>query len=275
MKQYRYWFLGLVLAALTAWVVLVTQAGVAAARPDNSLTYEIKANNGLLMREVTGEVTAEINGVPAEPADSFVHDGNGVTPIQNGFVRVKVDPVANTGTIFAQWRDENGNWTFRQSAFAPPDHPSGLKIGPSAASTELIVGDPVTTNVYLHGDTTAGGPVLPTVFNLLATWGPAEVTLNGQPFENPYDGPAPLWVAHTMTTVGVRNDAGQVLTADGSGIFSPMNPGDGLVYDDEIEFHLVFHDAPGPQMTGNFPPPLSFFYHLTFQDVEVSIEGEK
>jgi len=274
MKQYRYWFLGLVLAGLTVWAALVIQTGVVAADPDRSLTYEVKANNGLLMREVTGEVTAELNGVPAEPVDSFVHDGNGVTEIKNGFVRVDIDPIANTGTIIAHWRDENGNWSFRQTAFAPPGHPTGLKIGPSAGTTELIVDDPVTTNVYLHGDTTAGGPVLPTVFNLLATWGPAEVKLNGQPFENPYDGPTPSWVAHTMTTVGVRDDDGQVLTADGSRIFSPMNPGDGLVYDDEIEFHLVFHDAPGPGTTGNFPPPLSFFYHLTFQDVEISIEGE-
>ena len=273
MKNYRYWFLGLLLAMLIASFGLAMQTSEAAARPDRSLTYDISARNGLLMREVTGEVTAELNGVPAEPVDSFVHDENGVTAIQNGFVQVDIDPVTNTGTIFARWRDENGNWTFRQSAFIPPNHPTGLKIGPSASSTELIVDDPVTTNVYLHGDTTAGGPVLPTVFNFLATWGPAEVTLNGQPFENPYDGPTPLWVAHTMTTVGVRNDDGQVLTADGSQIFNPMNPDDGLVYDDKIEFHLVFHEAPGPEATDNFPPPHDFFYHLTFQDVEISIEG--
>ena len=273
MKQFRYLFLTVLVTVITAAVVLVMQTGEASARPDRSLTYSINANNGLLMREVTGEVTVELNGVPAEPVDSFVHDGNGVTEIRNGFVQVNIDPVANTGTIFARWRDENGSWTFRQSAFAPPNHPTGLKIGPSASTTELIEDDPVTTNVYLHGDTTAGGPVLPTVFNLLATWGPAEVTLNGQPFDNPYDGPIPLWVAHTMTTVGVRDDDGQVLTADGSQIFNPMNPADGLVYDDEIEFHLVFHEAPGPEMTGNFPPPHAFFYHLTFQDVEISIEG--
>lgn len=274
MKKVRYWSLGLVMIVLTAWIAMAAFPSKAVAHSDRSLSYDIKANDGLLMREVTGEVTAELNGVPAEPVDSFVHDGEGVTEIRNGFVRVKIDPITNTGTIFARWRDENGRWTFNQSVFAPPNHPTGLKIGPSAGDTELIVGDPVTTNVYLHGDTTAGGPVLPTVFNLLATWGPAEVTLNGQPFENPYDGPTPSWVAHTMTTVGVRDDDGQVLTADGSQIFSPMNPGDGLVYDDEIEFHLVFHDAPGPGTTGSFPPPLSFFYHLTFQDVKISIKGE-
>lgn len=273
-KQYRYLSLGLLLAILTAGVVFIAQTGVVAADPDNGLSYEIKATDGYLMREVTGPVTKELNGVPAEPVDSFVLDGNGVTPIQNGFVRVDVDPVANTGTIFAQWRDDNGTWTFRQNAFVSPPHPTGLQVGPSAESTQLITDDPVTTNVYLHGDTTAGGPMLPVVFNLLTTWGPAEVTLNGQPFDNPYDGPTPAWLAHTMTTVGLRNEDEEVLTADGSSIFSPMNPGDGRVYDDEVEFHLVFHDAPGPEMTGNFPPPVSFFYHLTFRDVQISIKGE-
>jgi len=135
----------------------------------------------------------------------------------------------------------------------------------------LVVGDPVPVDVYLHGDTTAGGPVLPTLFNLLATWGPAEVTLNGKPFENPLDGPTPLWAAHTMTSVGARNSDGQVLKADGENIFNPADPADGSVDYDDLEFHLVFHDAPGP-MTDNFPPPLSFFYHLTFEDVKLSVK---
>jgi hypothetical protein len=73
-----------------------------------------------------------------------------------------------------------------------------------------------------------------------------------------------------MTTVGVRNEDGQVLATDGS-IFNPMKAANGVVYDDEVVFHLVFHEAPGP-MTDNVPPPHSFFYHVTFQDVKVAIK---
>ncbi len=268
MRRFRLPIMGLLLAALTILAATV------AADPDQALEYEIKAKDGRLIREVTGAVTDDILGVPAAPVDSFVWDGDGIVPI-NGSVKLEIDPVANTGSIVANWTDENGNWTLRQTAFAPPGHPTGLVVGSDGNSTELIEDDPVTTNVYLHGNTTAGGPVLPTVFNLLATWGPAEVTLNGQPFDNPYDGPSPLWAAHTMTTVGVRNDAGEVLTKDGS-IFNMMNLADranGVTYDDELEFHLVFHDAPGPEMTDNVPPPLSFFYHVTFQDVKIKIRG--
>lgn len=268
MRQYIYIASTLLLVALIAGVALL-QPPTITAQGGDQLAYEVVAGNARLNRLVTGEVTADVDGVPAEPVHSFVWDGEGSVPIE-GTATVEIDPVANTGEITAEWSDEHGDWTFSQTVFAPPPHATGLRIGPSASSTELVEDDPVTTNVYLHGDTTAGGPVLPTLFNFLATWGPAEVTLNGEPFENPFDGPAPLWVAHTMTTVGARNVDGTVRTVDG-GIFNPMAGANGDVDNDDLEFHIVFHDAPGPGMTANFPPPHSFFYHLTFEDVQLEI----
>jgi hypothetical protein len=223
-----------------------------------------------LNREVQGEATVWVNGVPAEPIDSFVWDGEGSTPIK-GYAFLRVDPIENQGVIYARWWDRNGAWTFKQTAFFAPDHPSGMRLDAGPGVTTLVEGDPAPVNVYLHGDTTAGGPVLPTLLNMLATWGPAEVTLNGEPFENPYDGPAPLWVAHTMTAAGARDEDGQVHTSDGEGIFNAANPADGYVDYDDVEFHLVFHDAPGPQAPNNFPPPFQFFYHLVFEDVQVRI----
>ena len=74
-----------------------------------------------------------------------------------------------------------------------------------------------------------------------------------------------------MTTVGAREDDGTVHTVDGE-IFNPMvNSANGAVDYTDMEFHLVFHDAPGPEMTDNFPPPFSFFYHLTFEDVRMTV----
>lgn len=234
------------------------------------LVYEIIASQPRLNRRVTGDVVAELDGVPAEPVDSFVWDGNGSVSVK-GKARVKIDPVANTGTIYAEWEDRNGKWTYSQERYAPPPHPTGLRLGASATTTDLELIDPVTTNVYLHGNTTAAGPVLPTVFNLLATWGPTVITHNGIVFDNPYDGPVPAWVGHTMTTVGVRNADGSVRTTSGS-IFNFSEAGNGAVDQNDLEFHLVFHDAPGPNLTDNLPSPLSFFYHLTFEKVKVEIK---
>jgi hypothetical protein len=264
-------------AASLLVVVLLTAASPQAGNEsstmesDTQLIYRVTARMPRVNREVLDEVTDEVQGVPAEPVDSFVWDGVGSEPTV-GHAVVDIDPVNNTGTIRANWIDEHGSWTFKQTGFFAPDHASGLKVGPGAGDTQLVNGDPIPLNVYLHGDTTAGGPVLPTIFNLMATWGLAEVTLNGELLENTYDGPTPNWVAHTMLTEGVRNEDGTVRTVDGE-IFNPLeDPTNGAVDPDDLEFHLVFHDAPGPGMTDNFPPPFAFFYHLTFEDVQVSIK---
>jgi hypothetical protein len=236
----------------------------------SSIMYEITASQPRLNRRVTGDVVAYVDGVPAEPIDSFVWDGVGSELIE-GEVTLKIDPVANTGTIDVEWTDRNGEWTYHQERFAPPSHPTGLRIGASAATTELELTDPVTTNVYIHGDTGAAAPVLPTVFNLMATWGPAQITHNGLAFDNPFDGPTPDWAGHTMTTLGVRGPDGSVRTTTG-GIYNFSEAANGAVDQNDLEFHLVFHDAPGPKLTGNLPPPLSFFYHLTFENVKVKIK---
>ena len=221
-------------------------------------------------RAVTGAVTGDIDGVPQVPVDSFVWDGTGSTLI-TAIATLNIDPVANTGSINVTWIDEHGVWTYVQNAYATPGHPTGTRIGPGVADTQNVgVGtDPVTTNVYLHGDTTSGGPVLPTVMNMLATWGPATVTLNGVTFVNPFDGPAPLWFGHTMVTVGVRGEDRVVRTVDGS-VYNAGLLDQGADDENDLEFHFVWHDAPNPT-SANFPPIFDFFYHLTFEDVSLRI----
>jgi hypothetical protein len=220
-----------------------------------------------------GPVSDSINGVPVAPVDSFDWSGTNIKKIQ-GKAKFEIDPVNNSGKINAEWTDEYGDWTYQQTMFAPPHHPTGVRMGASTASITTITGDPITTNVYLHGDTGAGGPVIPTLFNLLSTWGPSKVTLNGMAFDNPYDGPAPMWAGHTMLAEGVRDAGGAVHTESGD-IYAMHKNSEGLTYPNDLVFHLVFHDAPGPEMTANIPPPLSFFYHLTFTKVKLKIKHGK
>lgn len=268
--------LSVITAALLVALALVasslTPRGTAAAEPESQLTYEISAEDARLNRLVGDPITDWVQGIPAEPVHSFVWDGNGSIPLEGASAKVEIDPISNTGEIKAEWTDPDGReWTLTQTVFLPlPPHPTGLRAV-SLSETAFVEDDPVTVDVYLHGDTTAGGPVLPTVFNHLATWGPAEVTLDGEPFLNPYDGPTPDWVTHTMLTAGVRNEDGTVTVNDGTiyNLTLQDQPGD-IDYDD-MEYHIVFHDAPGPESTDNFPPPLSFFYHLTFESVDFEV----
>lgn len=266
--------MSIVAIALVAVLTFILAPAGATADQAGTL-YEVKAGNATLNRRVGEPVTEELNGVPAEPVHSFTWNGEGREAVEDATLKLEIYPAENIGSIKAEWTDGNGEWTFEQTVFGPagqiPHHPTGVRLT-ALTTTELVLQDPVPVNVYLHGNTTAGGPVLPTVFNYIATWGPAEVTLNGEPFPNVYDGPTPAWIAHTMTTVGVRNADGTVTVNDGT-VFNPSlrdQPGD--IDSDDLEFHLVFHDAPGPEMTDNFPPPHSFFYHLTFEDVQLEVK---
>ena len=244
---------------------------------NSGITYQVKATNARLNRKVEGSPVYSVQGVPGGPVHSFVWDGDGSTPVQNAVAHLTIDPVDNSGKIMVKWKDRNGSWLYTQEKFAAPPHPSGGTLVGSTGNFVTESGDPVRTNVFLHGNTTAGEPVLPTIFNHLATWGPGEVRLNGKVFENPFDGPAPLWVGHTMTTVGARNNNGEVKTI-GGGIYNPANAtNNGVTDPDDLEFHLVFHDLPAnvehPEVIGqgHFPPPVSFFYHLTFEEVSVQV----
>jgi hypothetical protein len=232
--------------------------------------YQVVASGALKIRRPLGPPERFLQGVPAEPVDAFCWDGRGVTPIE-GEIVIDVDPATNSGTVVARWSDEHGEWTYTQQRFLHPEHASGVRIGASVDELRKLLLDPVTTNVYLHGDTTAGQPVLPTVFAYLAAWGPATVTLDGVPFVNPHGLPGPSWLGHLMVTEGVRAPDGTV-RVEGGDIYSPRDGSRGMVDPDDLEVHLVFHDARFPR-TSNVPPLFSFFYHLNFETVTVSLRG--
>ncbi len=257
-------------------VALWTVSAVADNRDDddhkkkNGTYISVKASEAMLIRRVMGPIANSVNGVPAEPVDGFDWAGQALRPTK-GKVEIEVDPIANTGHIKAKWEDEYGHWTYQQTMFVPPHHPTGARIGPSKDTLEFVRDDPITTDVYLHGDTGAGAPLVPTVFNLLATWGAAKVTLNGEPFDNPFDGPAPMWIGHTMLSEGLRDDGGAMRTTSGE-VYDMSRSSEGRAYPDDLVLHLAFHDMPGPDMNTSVPPVWSFFYQVAFHKVKVKVK---
>jgi len=222
-----------------------------------------------LNRKVLGEVAESIRGVPAQPVDSMVYDGDGSVPIE-GMAILEIDPTNQRGLVRARWSDRNGDWELVQTFFHHPEHLSGIRIGPSRNGVEELINVGAALNVYLHGDSGAGAPILPTVFTYLATWGLVDVTLDGEPFENPYGLPGPRWMLHAMLTEGVRGEDGTV-RAQGGEIYDPARHKDsGAVDPDDLELHLEFQDERLPR-TSNRPAMFSFQYHLVFEDVVVRI----
>ena len=86
------------------------------------LHYVIRATEPRKNRKVMGPVISDVQGVPAEPVDSFVYSGDGSTPIP-GQLYMTIDPFTETGYIEASWTDEHGDWTYRQTRFIHPEVP--------------------------------------------------------------------------------------------------------------------------------------------------------
>ncbi len=233
------------------------------------LRYRITATKPRLNRRLMGPARRFVGRVPAEPIDSFCWSGEGSVPIE-GSITIDVEPMRNTGRVHAEWTDRNGSWTWTQTRFLHPDHhSSGVRLGSSVFRIDTIINEAMAHNVYLHGDTAAGQPVAPTVFTYLAAWGPGDVTLNGEPFDNEFEIPAPQWLGHVMVTEGVRRPDGSMRTLSGE-VYNPSQGGEGAVEVGDLEVHMTWHDDAFP-MTTNIPPIFSFFYHVIFEEVRMEI----
>ena len=114
--------------------------------------------------------------------------------------------------------------------------------------------------VYLHGDTGQEAPVMPQVKSDLASWGPADIYVDGELI---YDD----LVGHMMYTERSRSLSNYAITnSDGSGYYSPKDPGNASLADpDAREIHFVAHTT--EQDKGNFPPH-TVWVHLNFTTVK-------
>ncbi len=198
---------------------------------------------------------------PAGGHDAFSYDGSGHKRI-TGSIEVDFDPASNTGTIFAQWTDPEGNnWKYEQTKFAGGNEMYIGETMDGITETTLDL-DPVAINHFEHGTTGAGPPVEPTLFVYLASWGPAEVFKNGIN-QGTFEG-------HMMITEGARNtETGKIVQSDGVTPYSPMTPGNSMVNHNTAQLHLVYHTPTAPEMTNNFPPPYEIFSHTMFYDIDV------
>ena len=211
-----------------------------------------------------GNIAYIIDGVtPKGGHDAFSYDGSGHKRI-TGSIQVDLDPIANTGIITAEWTDLEGNeWTYKQTQFAGGNEMYIGETVDGVTQTTLDL-DPVAINHFEHGTTGAGPPIEPTLFVYLASWGPAEVFKNGES-QGTFEG-------HMMVTDGARNpETGKIVQSDGTTPYSPMSPGNSLVNHNTAQLHLVYHTAPAPEMTNNFPPPFEIFTHLMFYELDPSL----
>ncbi|MBW3583058.1 MAG: hypothetical protein KY455_08170 [Euryarchaeota archaeon] len=147
----------------------------------------------------------------------------------NGSIEIDVDDPSNSGlvTVRGVWAGENFTITLSEFNHTADDfHDGGVAM-----------------HFPEHGASGNGNTLVPEMFLLLATWGPATFELGDEAFKDPYTG-LENWSAHLMVTdTGIRDEAdgGKVKSAS-SGIYSPDAPADAIIGTDN-EVHLIIEST--------------------------------
>ncbi len=185
--------------------------------------------------------------------DNFAYSGKNVRLIEGSAV-VDVNTKKNTGSMEVTF---NGTITPEKGK----TYTGEIKI----VYNMFMEGPPyweggVADFVYLHGDTKQEAPVMPKVKTYLASWGPADIYVNG---ELVYKGLA----GHMMYTERSRDvNTYAIYNRDKSGFYSPKDPSNfSIANPDKRELHFVAHTTEGDK--GNFPPH-TVWIHLNFTDVQ-------
>lgn len=166
-----------------------------------------------------------------------------------GTITIDVDEATNTGSIRADGVAHMDTFEFALTTF-------------NHSSSDFHSGG-IAANFLEHGDSGVGNALLPAMNLLLATWGPANLTLNGAIAIDPYTG-NDTWAAHVMVTnTGVRKDGhGGAFKADGVSPYDPATPGDASIGSDN-EVHVVFTSlAPAADLA-----PLNFSWQASANGV--------
>jgi hypothetical protein len=174
-----------------------------------------------------------------DTGDSFRYNGNGIN-VGSGSALVKVNDDSNTGFVTGTVVTDLGVLTVVVREFE---------------GTAPFQNGGVARNLYLHGGTGNGPPVLPKVFTYVAGWGKADVYLDGEILYEDYD-------AHFMVTEGVRDEDTNRVDYRGPKMVksypgSIVNPGRQVL-------HVVAHSEDTKQ--GNLPP-YRIFLHAMWDDI--------
>ncbi len=204
--------------------------------------------------------------------DSFSYDGSEVRPQEWGFFEIHIDAETDTGLMFARFHLDNhqlDSETLLEDSTVTVIYPLfGL---PTDTMPEYWEGG-IADYTFLHGDSGQEAPVLPTIWNTFGSWGPSLIFVDGEQYMGDEtflgdDNVFGFTTGHTMYSANVRNpETGEVLNADGSAPFSPMEPGNGSVFDEEVGLlHVVAHTD---TRDAEAFPPFTMFLHINFYDVE-------
>ena len=187
--------------------------------------------------------------------DNFAYNGENVRPLE-GYAEIRLDRENGTGTITieVETTDESGPIRFSKDQ----SWSGTIRLVQRLSTNEMEMAR-IAQEVFLHGDTGNEAPVMPTLFNYFATWGPSKIWVNGEEVVS-------MIGSHTMFSERARGTNGKIENSTGQ-VYSPMAQNKtGFTDREATEFHYVAHTTQPDQ--GNFPPHTGWI-HLHFSDVTV------
>lgn len=187
--------------------------------------------------------------------DNFAYKGDNVRPL-NGSATMTVDAEAGKAMLEINVETTDASGPIRFSA----DKSFSGKIRiVQKLDTSKMAKARIEEDVFLHGDTGNEAPVMPTLYNYFATWGPAKIFVNGEEA-------VPMIGSHTMFSERSRGEDGAIVNPCGAA-YSPMGKmKKGFTDPKHTEFHFVAHTTKPDK--NNFPPHTAWI-HLNFSDVKV------
>ena len=184
--------------------------------------------------------------------DNFSYDGSRVVPII-GEAEVVADADKDSATakytVYGTINPEKGKtYTGEITLY--------YKVGKGGPAFQE---GGVADFIFLHGDTKQDAPVMPKSRTFLASWGKADIFVNGSLVYKDI-------MAHIMYTERTRDTKTQAIyNSDRSDFYSPKSPADGSIANRKgRELHFVAHSM--KEDKGNFPPH-NIWIHLNFEDV--------
>lgn len=186
---------------------------------------------------------------------NFAYDGENVRTLR-GRADVRLDTRTGIGSveITVHTTTESGPIHFSADQLFEGE----IRIVQELDTSEMDMAR-IEEEVWLHGDTGNEAPVMPTLFNYFATWGPSKIFVNGEEV-------VPMIGGHSMLSEQARDTSGTIANSLGQ-VYSPMAPTKtGFTDPSKLEFHFVVHTT---QPDSNNFPPHTAWIHLHFSDIEV------
>jgi eukaryotic-like serine/threonine-protein kinase len=192
--------------------------------------------------------------VMGSPTARFSYDGKTNAPIA-GKIRFDVNAEDDTGDVtmeldgaltYKQGVTKTGRWKIVQKNYS---------------SDQPFFQGGVATDVTMHGDSGQEAPFYPTMQGALATWGDADLYLDGELVESDLG-------IHTMYTKGVRTHQHEVVKGDKTCCYDPQNTTDGHI--DETKEQLIVLLFTKGMYTAGAPGPNTVWLEVYFTDVKVS-----